>query len=41
MITAVIIYFAAFALIFKGLVNRLGLQLSMGKAKKTRSLQDE
>jgi general nucleoside transport system permease protein len=41
MITAVIIYFAAFALIFKGIVNRIGLQLSMTGVKKTRTLKDE
>jgi ABC-type uncharacterized transport system permease subunit len=41
MITSVIIYFAAFALIFKSLVNRIGLRLSMVGSQKIRTLKDE
>jgi ABC-type uncharacterized transport system permease subunit len=41
MITAVIIYFAAFALIFRGLVNKIGLQLSDTGSHKIRTLKDE
>jgi general nucleoside transport system permease protein len=41
MITSVIIYFAAFALIFKSLVNRIGLRLSTVGTQKIRTLKDE